>query len=177
MADLDVPDGLAMVRDFTKLHPEARILALSEREDTACMQTAFASGAHGYMSKQDSTAEVVAGLMALTQGRIRERADEGLTVRQVVDGRLKSEPHKVERLSPRELEVFRLVGRGVGTEAQAAALKLSVKTVETHRARIKQKLGARDGVELRRRAEAWLAKNGRGRAGDAGKKRACRRGD
>jgi DNA-binding CsgD family transcriptional regulator len=79
-----------------------------------------------------------------------------LLFKQIAEGKIKAQARGVESLSDRELEVFRLIGKGHSAKASAHGLGISVKTIETHRQRIKEKLGLRSGDALKRKASTWL---------------------
>lgn len=86
---------------------------------------------------------------------MRVRASRAFCCGVVAEGALKA-TQPAARLSDRELQVFRMIGRGLGASGIARELHLSVKTIETHRMRIKQKLVVRTGAGLNRQAESWL---------------------
>ena len=158
-ADSTAGDGLALVRDFRGLLPAGRILVVSERGDAEFLQEAFAAGAAGYVSKHDPTPEIASGIewLARTDERfvgwwMRERL-----FRLVTDGTLKARHRGADALSGRELEVYRLLGRGKRPADLALGMGVSVKTVDTHCRRIQQKLGVRSREELRRSAVQWTA--------------------
>jgi DNA-binding NarL/FixJ family response regulator len=150
-------DGIALIKDFKKLNPAARVLVVTARNDTLSLQRVFRAGARGYVVTQDETAEVLHALERIASGELYasgtvsrgllEMLAAGTVETRKVDGR---------QLSDRELQVFRLMGSGLGTSRVATELQVSVKTVETHQSHIKQKLGLQTGVELNQRAARWL---------------------
>ncbi len=159
--DLEVPhgDGVELLRDFRKLHEPLRSLVVSEREDALSVQRAFRAGARGFVTAREEPAEVLAALDAVLAGRLyASRRVSLLLLEQMAGG---SVAHSVAALSDRELQVFRLLGRGLRPTAIARDLGVSVKTVETHQQRMKEKLRAANGAELHRQAEHWVAKGAR----------------
>lgn len=150
-----VGNGIGLARELLRLAPHTRILALGEKEDPASVQRAFRAGIHGYVGKQDETHELGNGLRKLWLGGeqfIGERLEIKL-MRQVVVGSPVTPPaSSMELLSPREQEVFQLVGRGRGTSLLAEDLGVSVKTIETHYRRIKEKLDIHSSADLKRHA-------------------------
>lgn len=163
--DMELPDGdgLGLLRDFSRLHPAARTLAISEREDAHWLHRIFNAGASGYMSKWDMELELPNGLLQLSLSK--ERFVSGrmsrLMMEQLKTGKMMNPPAGgVDALSDRELEIFRLMGRRLGTSAVARALGLSVKTIESHHQRIKRKLGVQSGEDLKRRAAESLISAG-----------------
>ena len=149
-------DGIGLIKDLRKSAANIRVLVLSNRSDALSLQRSLRAGARGYVVTYDSVAEIPRALNAILAGEFyASRSVSRLLLKVVANGEMK--PMGAEsRLSDRELQVFRLIGRGLGATGVAKELHLSVKTIETHRMRIKQKLGLRCGAELNRRAESWL---------------------
>ena len=150
-------DGISLLRDFRKMNPAARTLVLTTREDPLSVQRAFRAGACGYVVAQDETREVLHALERIAAGELYASATVANRFLQMLAGGLVETPRDpCAHLSDRELQVFRLIGSGLGTSRVAKELQLSVKTIETHRQRIKQKLGLIKGMELTRRAADWM---------------------
>src|SRR5262249_22383322 len=142
-------DGISLLRDFRKMNRAARMLVLTTREDPLSVQRAFRAGACGYVVTQDETREVLHALERIVAGELYTSATVVRRLLQMLAGGLVETPRDpCARLSDRELQVFRLIGSGLGTSRVAKELHLSVKTIETHRQRIKQKLGLIKGMEL-----------------------------
>jgi two-component system, NarL family, response regulator NreC len=138
--------GLEAIPDLLKESPESKILVLSMQDDSAYVREAFASGASGYVLKEAADAEVV--------GAVREVAQGGRYVHPVLGARLVAadadERARAEEdpLSEREHEILRLLALGHTNQEIAGELYLSVRTVETHRAHIMQKLRISTRAEL-----------------------------
>lgn len=148
-------DGIGLVKDLRKSATGVRILILSNRMDALSVQRSFRAGAHGYLATHDALAEIPRALSQILSGDFYASPSVSrLLLRIVAIKAADSEG----RLSDRELQVFRLIGRGLGPSRVAEELHLSVKTIETHRMRIKLKLGLRSGADLNRHAEQWLAR-------------------
>ena len=149
-------DGLALIKDFKKLDPTAKILVLSLRDDPLSLQRAFRAGAHGYVAADENISEVIKAMIAVAADRtyaspgVARRLSENRTTSQQVS--LVSE---LNSLSDRELQVFTFIGRGFGVSRLANELHLSVKTIETHQMHIKRKLGLRSAAELSEKATTW----------------------
>ncbi len=160
--DLNLPrgDGLELIRDVQGLRPTAFCLIMSEEEDIGLVHRAFRAGARAYVSKRDEPAELLAAIEAASSGRYyaSRSVSQGL-LRAIADGPFVDGKNDVETLSNRELHIFRLIGRSLGATAIARELGVSVKTIETHQCRIKEKLGLRSCEELRQRAVAWVTAN------------------
>jgi DNA-binding NarL/FixJ family response regulator len=150
-------DGIALLKDFKKMHPTARALVVTARTDSLSVQRAFKAGARGYVVAEDETAEVLQALGRIAAGELYASATiaRGL-LQMLANGSVETGRDSCGQLSDRELEVFRLIGSGFGTARLATELHLSVKTIETHRQRIKQKLGLTNATELTQRAAEWM---------------------
>ena len=159
IVDLSLGDGsgLDLVKRLRAQDSRLKILVCSMHDEQLFAQRALAAGANGYIGKEQATEFVVDAVRHVLGGRtwlsrdMTERALAGLTRGQADFAR-----DPVGSLSDRELEVFELIGRGCGPSQIAEQIHLSVKTVETHREKIKRKLGLRSGVELTRRALQWV---------------------
>lgn len=150
---LDGVSGLDLLKILRERHPEVRCLVLSMHDETLYAERALRAGARGYVMKQEATLRITTALRRIRDGHIY--VSEQLGSRLL--GRLVEAPVQVpERTSPldaltdRELEVLRMIGRGLRTGEIAQALCRSVNTVDAHRANIKRKLGLRSGAELAR---------------------------
>jgi DNA-binding NarL/FixJ family response regulator len=150
-------DGISLLRDFRKMNPAARSLVLTARDDALSVQRAFRAGARGYIETHDETSEVLYALERIVAGELYTSATVARRFLQMLAGGLMETPRdRCAHLSDRELQVFRLIGSGLGTSLVAKELQLSVKTIETHRQHIKQKLGLTNGLELTRQAADWM---------------------
>ncbi len=119
------------------------------------------AGALGFINKRHASSQIVEAIRRVRQGRIflcEETAEQLLGA---VVGRGKHlKTSGVECLSDRELEVFRLIGQGLTTSEVAGRLHRSVNTIESHRGKIKDKLGLKNAGELNRTAVQWMLENG-----------------
>ena len=142
--------GLEAIPDLMKESPESRILVLSMQDDAAYVREAFGSGASGYVLKEAADAEVVEAVREVAQGRRYVHPVLGARlVAADADERAKAE---ADPLSDREHEILRLLALGHTNQEIANSLYLSVRTVETHRAHIMQKLRISTRAELVRYA-------------------------
>lgn len=156
LLDLDMPGALGLVRDIRRLHPGARILAFSEREETIWMLQAFGAGASGFVSKHDELSEFTEGLRQIAWGgRFVSRRMSVVMQRHLMTKEGNPPARSLAPLTPREMDIFRLLGQGLSLEEIADALHLSKKTIETHVARSREKLSLRTGEELKRLATEW----------------------
>ena len=153
--DLTMPggSGLGAIEKLRAAAPSARVVVLTMHEDPAYVRSALAAGASGFLVKSAADSALIAALRAVQRGRIfvevqNREAMEAL----MAPGRAADVPAPVAALSAREREVWVLLARGHTNQAIADLLGLSVKTVESYRARLMQKLGLTNRAELTRLA-------------------------
>jgi DNA-binding NarL/FixJ family response regulator len=152
-------DGIQLIKEFRSLDPAAAILALSEQADAFSAQRAFRAGARGYLSTEDAS-ELLRALDEISTGRPYVGASVLPLILSNFAGGAKSVGRSdINSLSNRELEIFSFIGRGLGVSELANELNVSVKTIETHQMRMKEKLGVHSAAELRQKAREWLAKS------------------
>jgi DNA-binding NarL/FixJ family response regulator len=154
-------DGLELIKAIRAQSDALPILVVSVHDETLYAERVLRAGGNGYVMKQDAAEDVVAGLRAVLEGEVYVSE----AVRQQIVRRVRGRPPAngeppVARLTDRELEVFRLIGRGHDTRRIAEELHLSVKTIETYRANIKRKLGIRNAPNLVRQAVMWAEEDG-----------------
>src|ERR1043166_8754343 len=150
-------DGIDLIKRIKAHDSLARILVWSMHGEEFFAERAVRAGAAGYITKEQSTAQIIDAIQCVLSGKVYLSPElrEQLLSR-ITDVLKKPAQHPVELLTDRELEVFRLIGEGIKTHDIATRLHLSVKTVETHRDRIKKKLNLKDATELIRTAVLWL---------------------
>jgi DNA-binding NarL/FixJ family response regulator len=146
-------DSIGLVRYVRTHHPQLPILVLSTLDETIYAERLLALGATGYITKQASSEELLASLRRVLDGNIyvSDTIRSNMIHKYAgVASRTLADP--VHRLSSRELQVLRLLGEGMSTRETAHSLDLSIKTVESHRQRIKRKLNLKTAVQLLRYA-------------------------
>lgn len=149
--------GLDLIQQARLVAPEIAILVLSMHDEMIYAERALRSGAGGYVMKHEATQQVVAALRCVLDGRMFVSPAVTERLLNTLARPASSRPnYSVDRLTNRELEVFRLIGTGVTSAEIANNLHISRKTVETHRTRIKEKLGASTAAELVIQAATWL---------------------
>ena len=159
IVDLTLPDknGLELLKDIHALHPHLTCIVLSMHDEGLYAERALRAGARGYVMKEAAAEHLV--------GAIRRVLDGGLYVSDAVASRMlqgvvgtrtRVEGPTIERLTDRELEILEMIGNGVATKNIADRLTISARTVEAHRAHIKEKLGISDGPTLVRYAVQWV---------------------
>jgi len=153
---LNGPDGLDLLKNIRITHPALPVLILSMHEESIYAERALRAGANGYIMKQEATERVLVAVRRILSGEIYVSgriADKMLKHYITGSGTLRDS--SIADLSDRELEVFRLIGDGHGTRQIAEELHLSIKTVESHQAHIKEKLSLRSARELMQHAIQW----------------------
>jgi DNA-binding NarL/FixJ family response regulator len=153
---LNGPDGLELLKNIRITSPRLPVLILSMHDESIYAERALRAGANGYIMKQEATENVLVALRRILNGEIYVSGRIANSMLQhYVHGASPSPQSSISELTDRELEVFRLIGEGHGTRQIAEALHLSVKTVESYQAHIKEKLCLRSARELVQHAVEW----------------------
>ena len=148
--------GLELVKQLTRQFPRVALIILSMHDETLYAERALRAGARGYVMKHETSKNVLASIRRVLGGDVyvSERIVNRMALR-VTSSREQVEGSPLERLSDRELEIFRLLGQGRTTSQIAADLNLSLKTVQAYCARAKEKFGVSSLTELLRAAIRW----------------------
>lgn len=170
IVDISLPDGngLDLIKQLHRWLPKMRIIALSMHDDELYAERALNNGASGYINKQDSAQKLLMGIRQVINNKIFVNSE--ITKRlqqqepkhqqhQLSNSTARTKKSNILKLSDRELQVFDFIGRGMKTTEIASKLKLSTKTIETHRRHIKDKLSLASGTELVRAAILWSLEN------------------
>jgi DNA-binding NarL/FixJ family response regulator len=146
---LNGPDGLELLKNLRMLFPNLPVLILSMHDESIYAERALRARANGYIMKQEATEKVLVAVRRILGGDIylSDRMANKL-LHQYIGGASADMHSRLSALSDRELEVFRLIGEGRSTRQIAEKLHLSIKTVETYQAHIKDKLSLQSGREL-----------------------------
>ena len=149
-------NGIELLKNIKVRFPRTLVLVLSMHDESLYAVRALRAGAAGYIMKQEATEKVLSAIRLVVSGEIylSERMEKKM-MHQLVGGRIARTGSPIEDLSDRELEVFGLIGQGHGTRQIAEELHLSIKTIESHRAHIKEKLNLRNATELVQHAIQW----------------------
>jgi DNA-binding NarL/FixJ family response regulator len=159
---LGAEDSLKLIRTLRAENPMLRVLVYSAFDETIFAQRAMRAGANGYVMKQAPREELAAAIRDIVKGGIYVSHEAALSAfRQSLQLRPKNQHwprpgHSLENLSDREMQIFQLLGSGLGTRNIAELLSLSVKTVESHRENIKHKLHVSSSAELSVYAVQWV---------------------
>ena len=152
-------DGLELVRDLRDQHPKVLSLVLSMQDESMTAERAVRAGARGYVSKQEAPSKILEAVRKVLGGEIYWSEKAAAHIASKIASPTPVGSSVVDQLSERELQVFELVGLGRSTNQIADTLHIDISTVETYRARIKEKLNLKDGSELLQTAIRWcLAK-------------------
>lgn len=149
-------NGLDLIKDLKARGCNIPLLVLSMHEENLYAERVLRAGAMGYVSKQENTRTILQAIRQVLDGGIHVSPVLASKLVKRMVGGIQPETSDVSKLADRELEVFLLIGKGHATRKIAENLSLSVKTVESYRARIKEKLGINDGVQLLQRAVQWI---------------------
>lgn len=156
--DISLPgtDGLELIKHLRTEHPMAKILVVSMHDENVYAPRALKAGAHGYLMKSASGETFLTALGQVLQGEVWVSPEFGqrLIYRTVMPDEKGRNP--LERLSDRELEVLSLIGHGLSSRQIAERLHLSVKTIESHRLHLKEKLRLENASELVKFAIDWV---------------------
>ena len=146
---LNGPDGLDLLKNIRSSYPDLPVLILSMHDESIYAERALRARANGYIMKQEATEKVLVAVRRILGGDfyLSERMANKV-LHQYISGASTDMNSRLSSLSDRELEVFRLIGEGHSTRQIADDLHLSIKTVETYQAHIKDKLSLRSGREL-----------------------------
>lgn len=159
IVDISLPGmtGLELIKQIKHYYPELDILVVSRHDESLYAERAIRAGAKGYVMKLEASETIVKA--------VRRVLNKGIFISEEVNSRLlmgmageqnRQGSSPLEVLSDRELEVFELTGKGFNTRTISEKLHLSVKTVETYRSRIKEKLNLQSSTELLQRAVEWV---------------------
>ncbi len=153
---LNGPDGLDLLKNLRSYDPDLPVLMLSMLDEVIYAERALRAGASGYIMKQEATEKVLVAIRRILGGEIyvSDRMASRMMHR-FVGSAPSTDRSPIADLTDRELEVFRLIGEGHGTRQIAEELHISVKTVESYQAHIKDKLSLKNARELVQRAIQW----------------------
>ena len=157
LVDMTLPDrsGLELIKDIRAAFEGVQCLAISMHDEELYAERVLRAGGRGYVMKEEAPDKLIQAIRRVMSGGVfLSEKMEARVVELFAGGGRGGSP--VDRLSDRELEVFRLLGQGHGTREVAGKLGVSVRTIDAHRAHIKDKLGLRDATELVHQAVRWV---------------------
>jgi DNA-binding NarL/FixJ family response regulator len=171
IVDITLKDtyGIELIKQLKERYPKLPMLVLSMHDESLYGERSLRAGAKGYLTKQEATRKVVTAIRKILSGEIFVSEAMAATIlRKVAGGANGGGGSPIDVLSNREMEVFQLLGEGLGVRQIAENLFISVKTVEAHREHIKQKLNFKSSSELLRYAIQHAIKDAPGTATDTG---------
>lgn len=159
IVDISLPgmSGLELIKHLTAVNPDIKTLVVSRHDEVLYAERSIRAGAKGYIMKLVAGDVIVKAVRRILNGGIyvSEEINERLLMGMAA-GRSSLSESPLELLSDRELEVFESIGRGLATREIAERLHLSVKTIESYRARIKTKLNLQTASEVMQHAVQWV---------------------
>jgi DNA-binding NarL/FixJ family response regulator len=149
--------GVDLIKDLRVRHPDLKILVVSMHDESLYAERVVRAGARGYITKQEATKKVLIAIRTVMDGKIYLSDQAALRLASKVVGHSRPQAgSSIDLLTDRELRVFELIGQGHGTRQIAEAMRLHMPTIETYRARIKEKLHLEGADELRQHAIRWV---------------------
>ncbi|HOJ13422.1 MAG TPA: response regulator transcription factor [Deltaproteobacteria bacterium] len=149
--------GIELIKEIHRRFKEMPMLVISMHDETLYAERTLRAGARGYIMKQEASENVISAIRKVLSGGIytSHRITDDI-MRRFLEGTSEPLESPLNRLTDRELEIFRLIGEGLSISEIGRRLHLSVKTVGTHRERIKEKLNLKSATELLRYALHWV---------------------
>jgi DNA-binding NarL/FixJ family response regulator len=157
IVDVSLPgtSGMDLIKQMRERSPNIHVLVLSMHDETLYSDRAFRAGAKGYVMKQEATEKLLAAIRKILNGGVyvSDRMQTIMFQRFVNNG---PQVSFIDNLTDREFEILRLIGQGLSVKDIAVKLGRSAKTVEAHRANLREKLGIKRASELTRFAAQWV---------------------
>ncbi len=163
LADLTMPGGagLEFIKNMKALHPEVAVLVVSMHDEELYAERALRAGARGYIMKTEGGKKLVEAIRLVLQGKIYLSEKMSGKALEIFSGvRQRADNATLGKLTDREFEVFELLGQGLTTHEIGQRLHMSMKTVETHRLHVRQKMGLKSGPALIQYAVRWVGTQG-----------------
>ena len=156
--DISLPgkNGLELIKDIRAVQRQVALLVHSMHDESLYVERVLRAGAQGYIMKHEGGKKVMDAIRKVLSGDIYVSTAMSAKILEIFSNRRGNATEPVEALSDRQLEIFQMIGQGKATRSIAEELHVSVKTVDAHRANIKEKLGLRTGNELVRYAVRWV---------------------
>jgi DNA-binding NarL/FixJ family response regulator len=161
LLDMSLPGkgGLELLKDIRAIAPQTPVLIISMHDETLYAERVIKAGGRGYIMKQEGPEKIVQAVRKVLSGGISGSERIAAQILDAMSGGKSGKSgtsSSVSTLTDREFEVYRLLGQGKEPHEIARTLHLSIKTVDTHRAHIRQKLGLRNATELIHHATRWV---------------------
>ena len=154
--NLGQEDGLELIKDILSYNSHIKILVLSMHDERFYAERALKAGAKGYIMKEEAETQVIDAIKTVVKGEIYLSEAEKKRINNDISQEASKESFDlISTLSDRQLQIFTLIGKGIGTVEIANKLNLSIKTIDTHKENIKAKLHCASSGELRQMAIEW----------------------
>jgi DNA-binding NarL/FixJ family response regulator len=154
---LEHGNGIELIRDLRAVAPEVQILVMTMHDERLYGERSLRAGASGYIMKAEAIEKVVHAIRIVLEGKLYVSSAMADRILSQKMGRQEEDVRDpIQRLTDRELEIFRSIGAWKSTREIAGALNLSIKTVEYYREQIKKKLGLKSAVDLGKAATSWV---------------------
>jgi len=153
--------GMELIKDLNSQHPNLPVLVVSMHEESLHAERAIRAGARGYITKQEATRKIMLAIRTVLNGDVYLSEKMAAQIAATAVGSARAKPSlSIAKLSDRELRVFEMIGHGHSTRQIADELHLDMRTIETYRARIKEKLNLKDANDLLQYAIRWMQAGG-----------------
>lgn len=154
---LKTTNGIELIKNLAAAAAGVALLVVSMHDENIYAERALRAGARGYLMKQEASEKIVHAIRTVLKGEIYlSEAMRNRLLYRLVDKKKSDAVFPIDTLSDREMEVFQLIGQGFTTRQIAERLNLSVKTIDSYREHLKQKLNLTSGAELVRHAIEWV---------------------
>jgi DNA-binding NarL/FixJ family response regulator len=154
-------NGLELIKDLQLRIPRTAVLVLSMHDESLYAERVLRAGGRGYIMKQEGGKKIIEGIRQVANGRAFVSEIIAARILDSFSGHKRESKSPIDQLTDREFEVFQLIGQGLSTKEMAEKLCVSVKTIEVHRVKIKEKLHTPTAPDLIRFAVRWIESQGR----------------
>ena len=162
IVDISLPDknGLELIKDARSAHPDIYVLVVSMHDERTYAERVLRAGGRGYIMKEEAAEKLVLAIRAVMGGKVFvSDAISRLLIESFSSATGGGGREAIHSLTDRELEVFQLLGEGLGSKEIAARIHCSPRTVDAHRLHIREKLGLNTGRDVVREAVRWTENN------------------
>ncbi len=158
IVDIGLPDknGLELLKDIQALHPGVDVLIISMHAESLYAERVLRAGGRGYIMKNESPGKIMQAIRRVLEGKVYvSEATSAAIMDGISAGRAKEAGAQIAKLTNREFEILNFVSQGLNAPEIARHLGVSLKTVDTHRMHIRDKLGLKNNTELIHYAARW----------------------
>ncbi len=150
-------DGVAFVKECRALHENLRILVITIQDESIYAERVIRAGAEGFLSKKHAAEKLLEAIDMISSGELYlSRASSSRILGRILRDKPEDGTNPITALTDRELHVFQMIGTGLETKDIAENLKISRKTVDTFKEKIKRKLSLKNAAQLKLSADRWV---------------------